>query len=404
MSILDRINARNQKKNVAVQTPVEQQFTPPAMMEPTSAPIKEAATGTNVQQTKIEQPYITPGTDTRDWRRAANYEDASKINPNLSRSQYISGASQYRRDNNMQPFSDAELFTMLSGKDPFTTPQQEQKNEKRLQTAERVNAIGNVLANLVNYVRTTKGNPAMSLPSMSQNQARIDRLRNYQDALAKSNYNAYMNILSAQRQAEREQDEADRLFQQKIYLENMKQNNPLARAQLKRAEQQIESEKAKRDSILAGTEYSRLRAEGQRLDNAYKPKKQAADLALTYARAENERKSEGKGKKKKSGTGSEEDYPTVRITGGKGTSRSYDLNDDQEVTKLYNVLEKIRNIPEEERPNSIKAMREYILTTMGKYYENSSYTNYADGSQNTSPQSLGWGKQQETNSNNDLDW
>ena len=94
----------------------------------------------------------------------------------------------------------------------------------------------------------------------------------------------------------------------------------------------------------------------------------------------------------------------MRITGGKGTSRNYDLNDDQEVTKLYNVLEKTRNIPEEERPNSIKAMREYILTTMGKYYENSSDTNYADGSQNTSPQSLGWGKQQETNSNNDLDW
>lgn len=393
MSILDRINARNQKKNGAVQTPVEQQFTPPTTMEPTSAPIKEAATGTNVQQTKIEQSYVAPGTDTRDWRRAANYEDASKINPNLSRSQYISGASQYRKDNNMQPFSDAELFTMLSGKDPFTTPQQERKNEKRLQTAERVNAIGNVLANLVNYVRTTKGNPAMSLPSMSQNQARIDRLRNYQDALAKSNYNNYMNILSAQRQAEREQDEADRLFQQKIYLESMKQNNPLARAQLKRAEQQIESEKAKRDSILAGTEYSRLRAEGQRLDNAYKPKKQAADLALTYARAENEKKSAaGKDGKGKSGSNKDKVYPPYFIKGNKGQSRNYDLNKDSDVVRLYNALAKSHNIAESSRPETIKDMKEYILTHTGVYNTANPGYDYVGSDGIPVPQPLNWGK------------
>ena len=216
MDIIERVN-----KRIGQQTPPVQ-------------PIRQAAQGT-ILPTRIEQPNIKPGTDTRDWRRTASYDEAVKIDPTLTRAGYIGGVSQYRAENGMQPLSFAELYSNLAGHNPFQSAEQEAKQEQKLRRAERVNAIGNVLANLVNYVRTVNGNPAMRLQPIAAGQQRIDQLRVYQDALDNSRYKDYMAILGQQRAEDAARDAAAQKFQQQIFLENLRQNSPLAQAQARRA-------------------------------------------------------------------------------------------------------------------------------------------------------------------------
>lgn len=383
MSILDRIN--NRKKNQQIQL----------SSYPNRIPLEKAKEGIDVNQTKINQSYIPAGTDTRDWRKTSNYDDAVKIDPNLSRSQYISGVSQYRKDNNLSPFSDGELYSILSGKDPFISASDEKKQENRIKIAEGVNAIGNVLANLVNYMRTRNGYQSMNLQSGEiARQNRIDKLKAYQDALAQSNYNIYLNAIQSQREQEAANAAAEREFQEKLFLENMKNDTPLARAQARAAEAKAENEIAKKDNINANTKYSILRAKAQELENSLKPQRTAAEIALIKAKTDNEKKG-GKSNKK------QKNYPKVYLKSTKGRTKAYDLNNDDEVVEYYNLLEKARGLDSSIRPETVDKMREFILTTMKKYYD----TEYGIPQENlvdNNISGLGWGKS--NNNNNNLDW
>ena len=325
-------------------------------------------------QATINQPHLATGTDTRDWRRAASYEDAVKLNPALSRSQYVSGVSQFRNDNGMQSMSNMELFQALGGKDPYISYEDQKKQEKRLQRAERINAVGNVLANLVNYMRTKNGHPVMNLKSFPENQARIDRLKAYQDALAKSNYSSYMDIIQRQKAEDNAKDAAKREFQQRLYLEQMKRNSPLARAQAVAAEERANTERARQKNILADTEYKGLRATNQEVTNRFLPAKEQAELELTRAKAENEKKNN---KDKKKGS---INYGTVRITGNQGISKSYDMNKAGDIAEMYNLMTEMYGDSSISTGNDVKSitdMRNYIYQHLNKYREiknNADYT------------------------------
>ena len=254
MDIIERVN-----KRIGQQTPSVQ-------------PIRQAAQGTPLPA-RIEQPNIKPGTDTRDWRRTASYDEAVKIDPTLTRAGYIGGVSQYRAENGMQPLSFAELYSNLAGHNPFQSAEQEAKQEQKLRRAERVNAIGNVLANLVNYVRTVNGNPAMRLQPIAAGQQRIDQLRAYQDALDNSRYKDYMAILGQQRAEDAARDAAAQKFQQQIFLENLKQNNPVNLARAKAAEAALGTEAAKRNKLDADIALVNERLRGEKLNNDYMPQR-----------------------------------------------------------------------------------------------------------------------------------
>ena len=372
--IMERVNRRKQQKAdiMPPDTPsVKQAKQQLSTQPPANQPVTQAAATTPVAQVTIDQPRIEPGTDTRDWRRAASYDEAVKIDPSLTRAGYIGGVSQYRAENGQQPLSFLELYENLRGNDPFKSPEQEAREQQRLRRAERVNAIGNVLANLVNYVRTTNGNPSMQLQPLSAGQARIDRLRQYQDGLARSRYGDYMNLLSQQRADEAARDAAALKFQQQLYLESMKQNSPLAQARTQRELAGIGTEAARQRNIEADRAYTDARRRGQELKNNYISRQAEADLKLTFAKTENERKG-GKSKLL---------YPVVRATGPQGKSKAYDLNKPMEVVAYYKLLEKagvLDGLTEDEKPKTWKDMREFIIATSSEYHDVKNGFRYAE--------------------------
>lgn len=340
MDITARINNHEKKRSQTnTVSPVVSQ--PPAQPpQPVSPPspsqeIIQAANTDDIRNVRIDIPGTPQNNGSADWR-SLDYDSAVKFNPNLSVSQYISGASQYRKENNQPGFSDMELYALLGGKDPYKSKKeldeeekQRSKDEKRLRAGYYVDSIGNLLANLINYTRTTKGNPAMDLRGLGMNRGRLDnersrlqQLRLYHDNLARSNYKDYMDKLKEQRAREAAVTAAEVDFQRKLTLEQMKQNSPLTKLK-------EESEKIRKEGLEANRDLTAARAEAQRKENESQDElaKLEADLLKARAYAVRNSASGSRGKKK----------PLMaRLKNNDSYSKDeYDLNDDKDLMKMY---------------------------------------------------------------------
>lgn len=328
-----------------------------------------------------------------DWQ-TLDYDSALKYNPDMSRGQYISDVSKYRQEKNLAPMSYNEMFLALGGKNPYLTPKEERQRENRMKAATYVDALGSVFANLINYIRTKNGNPAMNLSSLSKNEQRINAVRDYYTALDNSQYKQYLAMIDKERALQAEQDAAERDFRNKMYIEEYKRNSPLNILKLKNEEEKIKTEGARRENILSSTRYNLLKAEGKEQENKGIPAKQAAELELIKARTDAAKRS-NKGKSKKT-------YPKVNLSGQSGKSDVYDLNKDSDVVKFYNLLEKTRGLDETQRPKNVDDMRDYIISTMYKEYELEPGEEYAKPGTDTP--TLNWGKKNEEETDNETDW
>ena len=417
MNISERINKHEQKKKPDASPSVSSASAPPQVVQPSSAlqEIRQATAQSgameNIEADKVNlRPQEELMKQGADWR-SLDYDAAIKYNPQLSRSQYISGASQYRRENNMPGFSNEEIFNLLGGKDPFASAKQEKKDEIRMKAAGYIDSIGNVLAHLVNYVRTKNGNPAMNLSSLKENRARLDKLKAYHDALGRSNYAAYMNMLEKERAREAAQTAAEQKFMQEITLQNLKENSPLNRSRLL-------TEEAKRQGLITDNEYKQLKKEEQEMKNRFLPKSQAAELAYTNARAA----AAGRSNRGKSGKGMKYPYK-VRLKVGNGYSEEYDLANDEDVLRMYWQGVNQGKYPEykemDEDGNYTRLdlndmdpdkLRNVILYNRQFYItpEDEDYGKYDEYIRNNKTPKLGWGASSPKNNNNgndnDLDW
>lgn len=391
MRVLDRINKRNganigegnssiDKPDAIASQPVQDSITSATQQE-----FAKADTMNKINPDKVELKGV-------DWR-TMDYDKASKVNPNMSRSQYISEVAKYRQEKNLDPMSYDEVFQALGGKNPYITPEEEKKREKRMKAATYVDAIGGVLANLVNYVRTTNGNPSMNLSSLGRNEQRINAIRDYYSNLDKSKYSSYLDMFNKQWAEQEARNAEERKFKYQLALEENKRKSPLYQRQLETEEEKRKTEAARRENLLSSTSYNNAKAEGQRLTNEGLPAKQAAELKLIEARTEAAKRS-NKGKSKKT-------YPNVSLTGKSGKSDIYDLNKDSDVVKFYNLLEETRGLDETQRPKNVDDMRDYIISTMYKEYEVENGAEYAKPG--TGP-TLGRGKQNEEETDNETDW
>ena len=419
MDISERINRHEQKKKAENTPAVSSQATKPDPTKPVEkrfpsesvSQATQAMTSTDaIDADKVElRPKV-------DWR-SLDYDSAVKFNPNLSRSQYISGAAAYRKENDKPGFTDDELYTLLGGKDPFISAEQEQKNERRMKAAGYVDAIGGVLANLVNYIRTTRGNPAMNLSSLSQNTARLDKLKAYHDALGRQNFGVYMDMLEKQRAREAAAEQAENKFRQQMALLDNKYNSPLYKSQLL-------TEEARRKGIMVNNELTGHKVEYQKKVNEALPEKLNAEIAhkkeLAAAAGRRNRDSSSGGK-----SGKEKKKPFKAILRiGNAYSREYDLNNDDDVLEMYwngvkwnlpeylehgknqnkynlkgksqeaildlKDIDKIRNV--------LKYNRQYYITPEDKdYYK---YVKINDYPEFLSPES----SNDDNNNNNDLDY
>lgn len=379
MGVLDRINKINKAdaRNVRVgenMRPIDKPAyianQPPGdnISSATQQEFSKTNTMDKINPDKVELKGV-------DWR-TMDYDKASKVNPNMSRSQYISEVAKYRQEKNLDPMSYDEVFQALGGKNPYMTPEEEKKREKRMKAATYVDAIGGVLANLVNYVRTTNGNPSMNLSSLGRNEQRINAIRDYYSNLDKSKYSSYLDMFNKQWAEQEARNAEERKFKYQLALEENKRKSPLYQRQLETEEEKRKTEAARRENLLSSTSYNNAKAEGQRLTNEGIPAKLEAELKNINARTEaanrsNRGKAEGKnGKTKKT-------YPKVNLSGKSGKSDVYDLNKDSDVVKFYNLLEKTRGLDETQRPKNVDDMRDYIISTMYKEYDVKEGVEYA---------------------------
>lgn len=383
MGVLDRIKKKDPEKPKGTS----------ALQEVSDATRQEFQMSSTMDKINPEKVELRPKEELKggvDWQ-TLDYDTALKYNPDMSRGQYISDVSKYRQEKNLDPMSYNEMFLALGGKNPNLTPKEEKQRENRIKAATYVDALGGVFANLVNYIRTKNGNPAMNLSGLSKNEQRINTVRDYYTALDNSQYKQYLAMIDKQRALQAEQDAAERDFQNKLYIEQYKRNSPLNLLKLKTEEERIKTEGARRENILSSTRYNLLRAKGKEQENKGLPARQAAELKLIQARTEAANRS---GKKKK-------DYPKVNLRGERGKSDIYDLNKDSDVVKFYNLLEKTRGLDETQRPKNVDDMRDYIISTMYKEYDVEAGAEYAKPDTNTP--TLDWGKKNEE-TDNETDW
>lgn len=141
------------------------------------------------------------------WVTAGSYEEAVKENPNISRSQYAYELSKYRREQGFPDLSYAEWGNIVKGHNPYETEAERKKRERRMNAAKIFTGVSSVLGNLVNYVRAKNGHVAMNLDDGTQGYNRLERIRQNQEQLARSNAKDYLGYITMDR-AERAKAQA----------------------------------------------------------------------------------------------------------------------------------------------------------------------------------------------------
>ena len=312
-------------------------------------PMSSVATANTVQERENADklPEQLPGTETP-WQEMSAQE-AYAAHPQLSPAAYLSGVASYRKQKGQEGLSYTELAEALRGRDPLQSEEDRIKAERRLHAAENINAVGSVLANLVNVVRTRRGNPSMNLSGAGrEGQARIDRIRQYGDNLARQNYQDYIGAIAR-----------DRAEQARIDVEQARQDRWKAQQAAAEREYNWNTYKFETEQAAKAAE-SKRKAEENAAKQAEIERHNKATEGISLMRIDNDSQKKD-GKKNK--------YPSYRISGKKGFSgstRAYDLNKNEDVALMYNDLEKTFGLQADERPRSIKGMRDYILSIYGK--------------------------------------
>lgn len=340
--IRDEVTAKQAEETAREQLP----------LRPTVAiqkPMSSVATANTVQERENADklPEQLPGTETP-WQEMSAQE-AYAAHPQLSPAAYLSGVASYRKQKGQEGLSYTELAEALRGRDPLQSEEDRIKAERRLHAAENINAVGSVLANLMNVVRTRRGNPSMNLSGAGrEGQARIDRIRQYGDNLARQNYQDYIGAIAR-----------DRAEQARIDVEQARQDRWKAQQAAAEREYNWNTYKFETEQAAKAAE-SRRKAEENAAKQAEVERHNKVTEGISLMRIDNDSQKKD-GKKNK--------YPSYRISGKKGFSgstRAYDLNKNEDVALMYNDLEKTFGLDPNKRPKSIKGMRDYILSIYGK--------------------------------------
>lgn len=272
-----------------------------------------------------EQIDIRPEAIGADEWKGMSWRDAAKKRPDLTPAQYLSDVAKYRAARGEElPMS--EIVSVLQGRDPDMTAKQAKRNERRQVWSERIGAIGNVLANLVNVYRTQNGNPAMQLDSIDKATARAQQIRAYNDAIANGKSRQYLQLLKENRAKKAAAAAQKAEWDHDIYMQKMKDNSPLniLKARVEAAREGTERAKAinegKRGGLIdaqtadqkeetrlrsgkVASEIERNRASARNSNNS---------ASLNAAKAHNERVNGG------SGSGGKDKFITVRGANGRG--------------------------------------------------------------------------------------
>lgn len=281
--------------------------------------------------------------------------DAYKQYEDLTPAQYLRDLTAYKRAGD-EDLSYADIVSALDGRNPNKPEKDLKKERRRERAATAVNALGTVLAHLVNYGRTKAGHPAMRLAGVEDGERRIDEMRRRRQAMDRNAYETYLGMIDAERKERAAKVAADLKWQQQLALEQMKQNSPLER-------ERINTEKVRQRSIGANVTLSQERANGVRLDNEHKPKKQQAELDLYEARRRQALASAAK-------SGSERNKKFIEVYGADGNSVKYspDVDGEGYIQKAYRYI--INSTGGDKSPYKIKKMNSNLMSGNTGYYDN----------------------------------
>ena len=273
-----------------------------------------------------------------------NYKD-------LTPAQYLRDLTAYKKAGD-EELSYADVVSALDGRNPYKSTKDLKRERRRDIALSAISTLGEVLAHFINYKRTKNGNPSLKLNSLEHGQKRIDELRARNMALDRSAHDAYMSAIMAQRKEQGEKAAADLKYIRDLQKLKMEQNSPLNN-------EKINTEKTRQKSNLATAEYTKSRTAGQQADNAYKPKKQQAELALAEARRQQALASAAK-----SGGSKTQKYVELLGADGKVTRYAPETDGDSYVHKAYRYIINSTG-GEENSPYRIEKMQDVMTGDTG---------------------------------------
>lgn len=260
----------------------------PAPVEP-QQPVTPA--GSNLSAV-AQKPDATVDA-TPSWVKAGSYEEASKMNPKISRGQYAYELGKYRRAQGQPDMSYTEWANIIQGNDPFETEEDRQKREKNMKIARQINALGTFLNALVNYNRVKRGHVGYTPDKGTDTYNRLERMRLGQEQLAKSRSRDYLDALVRDRAERAKADAAEAAAKQ------AERNYEL---RVKDLEWKIENAKTEAGRKAAADELSRAKFEWQKQQDEAKLKEtkrhHQASEATARERASRSGRSSGSGTKK----------------------------------------------------------------------------------------------------------
>lgn len=231
------------------------------------APPETKAAGTSVT-TQPASTYTAPS-----WINAGSYEKAAQMDPNISRAQYAYELSRYRREQGLPDLGYDEWGLIINGQDPYETAAERQRRERNMRIAKQINAVGTFLNALVNYHRVKRGHVGYTPNDGSEGYNRLERIRQGQEALARSNAKDYLGMI-AQDRAERAKAEAAaaaaerdaRDYQLKVEELKWKIENARTEAGRKKAQDELNKlkfeEQQRHNKAMEGAAWTRANKEG----------------------------------------------------------------------------------------------------------------------------------------------
>lgn len=223
---------------------------------------------------------------TPSWVKAGSYEEASKMNPKISRGQYAYELGKYRRAQGQPDMSYTEWANIIQGNDPFETEEDRQKREKNMKIARQINALGTFLNALVNYNRVKRGHVGYTPDKGTDTYNRLERMRMGQEQLAKSRSRDYLDALVRDRAERAKADAAEAAAKQ------AERNYEL---RVKDLEWKIENAKTEAGRKAAADELARAKFEWQKQKDEAKLKETKRQHQASEATAR-ERASRGNNK------------------------------------------------------------------------------------------------------------
>lgn len=259
------------------------------------------------------------------------------------------------------------------------TPEEEEKRKRAASAVEGIGHLGNVMNAFSNLIFTGKGAPSQQLPEVP------DEIQKFEDRLAEKRRMYASGLMGAKaRDLQDWKDAYTMSYNQKKAIDDRAM-------ELMKLNANMTSQQAK---LQAQQDIAAKRAEETKRHN------QAMEsIGWTNAQTARSNKNSSPGASSGASSGKKgKDYGKRNIEGPNGETRYYDMNDDNDVVRLYKEAKNWRLVTG--KAKNVNQMRDELIIKTGDWKVDKT-GKIIDSSKLGRKENLGWGKQSGTNK---TDW